>query len=285
MSMTGFGRCEKNGVVVEIRSVNHRYFDFHTKIPQSLSMFEDKIKKTCQKYLTRGRVDCSISISSINDIKRSLHIDWNLIDEYYQFIRQLKEKYELNDEISISHFLQQNELVSIIEKETNDYQLEELLITAVEEAVQNLQNMRMIEGRALQNQLNEYLNGIESLILDITKLAPSVKLDYENKIRKKIIEYTDGFFDESKVLTEIAFFAERVDISEELTRLNSHLVQFRQTIQSCEPIGRKCDFLIQELNREVNTIASKANSADISKKVVDLKSVIEKIREQVQNIE
>jgi len=285
ISMTGFGRSEKNGIVVEVRSVNHRYFDFHTRIPQPLLKFEEKIKKICQQYVVRGRVDCSINISTSMPTNRSLHIDWNLLDEYYQFINKLKERYQLHEEIGITHFLQFDELISVIEQDVVNPEMENTIIAAVKEAVQQLCQMRIIEGKALQSEIANYLELMEAFIQEITEMAPIVKLEYEEKLRKKISEYTNGLFDETRVLTEVAIFADKIDISEELTRLRSHINQFRKSLSSHEPIGRKCDFLVQEMNREVNTIAAKANHANISNKVVELKSIIEKVREQVQNIE
>ncbi|WP_346217053.1 YicC/YloC family endoribonuclease [Caldifermentibacillus hisashii] len=285
MSMTGFGRSERDGIVVEIRSVNHRYFDFHTRIPQPLLKLEEKIKKICQQYVVRGRVDCSINISTSVPTNRGLHIDWNLLDEYYQFINNLKERYQLHEEIGITHFLQHDGLISVIEQEVVNPEMENTIIIAVEEAVQQLRKMRIIEGKALQNEIANYLELMDSFVQEIFEAAPIVKVEYEEKLRKKICEYTSGLFDETRVLTEVAIFADKIDISEELTRLNSHINQFRKSLNSMEPIGRKCDFLVQEMNREVNTIAAKANHANITNKVVELKSIIEKIREQVQNIE
>lgn len=283
--MTGFGRSERDGIVVEIRSVNHRYFDFHTRIPQPLLKLEEKIKKICQQYVVRGRVDCSINISTSVPTNRGLHIDWNLLDEYYQFINKLKERYQLHEEIGITHFLQHDGLISVIEQEVVNPELENTIIAAVEEAVQQLRKMRIIEGKALENEIVNYLALMDSFVQEIFEVAPNVKVEYEEKLRKKISEYTNGLFDETRVLTEVAIFADKIDISEELTRLNSHINQFRKSLNSMDPIGRKCDFLVQEMNREVNTIAAKANHAKISNKVVELKSIIEKIREQVQNIE
>jgi len=283
--MTGFGRSERDGIVVEIRSVNHRYFDFHTRIPQPLLKLEEKIKKICQQYVVRGRVDCSINISTSVPTNRGLHIDWNLLDEYYQFINKLKERYQLHEEIGITHFLQHNGLISVIEQEVVNPEMENTIIAAVEEAVQQLRKMRIIEGKALENEIVNYLALMDSFVQEIFEAAPIVKVEYEEKLRKKISEYTNGLFDETRVLTEVAIFADKIDISEELTRLNSHINQFRKSLNSMDPIGRKCDFLVQEMNREVNTIAAKANHAKIRNKVVELKSIIEKIREQVQNIE
>lgn len=285
LSMTGFGRSEIDGIVVEIRSVNHRYFDFHTRIPQPLLKLEDKIKKICQQYIVRGRVDCTVNISASVSTNRGLHIDWNLIDEYYQFITNLKERYQLDEKIGITHFLQHEGLIPVVEKDEENPEIENTIILAVEDAVKQLKNMRIIEGKALQEELKKYLDQVDSFVQDITELAPTVKTDYENKLYKKVSDYTNGLFDESRVLTEVALFADKIDISEEIARLNSHINQFRKSINITEPVGRKCDFLVQEMNREVNTIASKANNADISNKVVELKSIIEKIREQVQNIE
>ena len=289
VSMTGYGRSEKesetNFITVEIRAVNHRYFDFHIRMPQQYLKMEEKIKKICQKYINRGRVDCYINIEGINITNRTLAIDWNLIDEYYQFIKILKDRYQLHNEIKLTDFLAHNELVTITEKEDVSIELEAAIIQSVEEAVQNLKSMRVIEGRELQKDIIHFLEQIEKNVQVISDLIPNVQKDYEEKLLKKITEFTNGIIDDSRVLTEVAIFSERADISEEITRLKSHIQQFRGSMEENTPVGRKFDFLVQEMNREVNTIGSKANSSEIAKIVVELKSIIEKIREQVQNIE
>ena len=288
-SMTGFGRSKIESedfvVTVEIRSVNHRYLDFHIRMPHQFLLLEDKIKKICQQYLSRGRVDCYVNIEGTGLVNRSLVIDWELIDEYYQYITQLKNRYQLSGDIQLSDFSRRTELVEIKENELKNEDINNAILQSVKEAVQNLTEMRIIEGQALKKQLNEYLLKINNELKNIIDLIPIVQKEYEERLRKKISEFTEGLIDESRVMTEIAIYSERSDISEELTRLQSHVQQFYTTLEFNEPIGRKCDFLVQEMNREVNTIGSKSNSVEVSKIVVELKTMIEKIREQVQNIE
>ncbi len=288
-SMTGYGRAvrEMDGIMitVEIRSVNHRYIDYHIRLPQTFMKLEEKIKKVCQKYISRGRLDCYIKIDGTNLTNRSLHIDWELLDDYYQFVNCLKERYNIKENIGLSAFLHKQDLISIVEQEEDLDEIDELILSTVEEAVQNLKNMRIMEGKALESELRNYVEKIENFISLVEQIAPQVKENYEEKLRNRLNEYTNGMFDESRVLTEVAVFAERCDISEELTRLRSHLNQFRLNLDANIPVGRKLDFIVQEMNREVNTIASKANDREISLYVVELKSLLEKIREQIQNIE
>ena len=254
ISMTGYGRSAKESedysLTVEIRSVNHRYFDFHIRIPQQFFKLEEKIKKICQKYITRGRVDCFIKIEGNNLVKRSIHIDWELMDEYYQFINNMSERYGIHNDLQISDFLLKPELITIDEHEEINTELENSLIQAVEEAVQNLKEMRITEGKNLHNELQHFLTKIETDIHEVTAFVPEVTKEYEEKLTKKISEFTDAIIDETRVLTEVAILAERSDVTEELTRLRSHVQQFRQSLESTEPIGRKLDFLVQEMNRK-----------------------------------
>jgi uncharacterized protein (TIGR00255 family) len=287
--MTGFGQSkieyENFYISVEIRSVNHRYLDFHIRMPHQFMQLEDKIKKICQQYVSRGRVDCYVNIEGSGLVKRKLAIDWNLIDEYYQYITNLKDRFQINGNIQLSDLLQRNELIEIVEKELDNEELDQAILQAVEEAVQNLTNMRIIEGQVLKQQLDQNIVQMKDQLKKINDLIPVVQKEYEERLTKRISEYTEGLIDDSRVLTEIAIFSERSDITEELTRLQSHVQQFQSTFELKGPVGRKFDFLVQEMNREVNTIGSKSNSIEISQSVVELKTIIEKIREQVQNIE
>ncbi|WAA10654.1 YicC/YloC family endoribonuclease [Fervidibacillus albus] len=289
VSMTGFGRSkletESLTITVEIRSVNHRFLDCHFRMPQYLLRFEDKLKKIVQKHLSRGRVDCFITMDGENVVDRRLHIDWNLLDAYYQYIKELKNRYELKENITISHFMNEEPFISIVEEDVNNCKWSDQLFQSFEGAVLNLKNMRMSEGKRLENGLMDQLFELETMVKQMTLLAPQVKDELEGKLYRKVKDVTNGEFDETRILTEIALLAERTDITEELARLTSHLTEFHDTVKKNEPVGRKLDFLIQEMNRETNTIGSKTNVLQISKFVVNMKSVLEKMREQVQNIE
>jgi len=288
-SMTGFGRSkivmEHTSVTVEIKTVNHRFSEFYIRMPRQLVKIEDKIKKCLNQYVTRGRIEVFITIEGESLVKRRLNIDWNLIDEYYHFIEALKEKYEIHNETKISHFLMKEDLVDIEEIEEENEQLETIILQAVEEASVRLQEMRKLEGLELEHDFHQHLRNLEDLSNEVSLYAPTIVENYRERLLKKVQEYASTITDESRILTEVALFADKSDITEELTRLKSHIKQFEHILQEKEPVGRKLDFLLQEMNREVNTIGSKGNDSTIAKLVVEMKSVLEKMREQVQNVE
>jgi uncharacterized protein (TIGR00255 family) len=289
LSMTGFGRSNKQfldyNVMIEIKTVNHRFSEFNIRMPRHLVIIEDKIKKTINEFIHRGRIEVFILIEGDNTTHRKLHIDWNLLDDYYQFISHLKNRYELSTQIDMKDLLNQTDIVSIEEKVTENEEIENLVLLAAKESLQSVMEMRTIEGKELQKDIVSNLEQFHQNLLKITELAPLVIQQYKNRLEKKINDFTNGLFDESRVLTEIAIFADKVDINEEITRLESHILQFRNILGLDGPIGRKMDFVIQEMNREVNTIGSKANDSTITAQIIEMKTTLEKMREQVQNIE
>jgi uncharacterized protein (TIGR00255 family) len=254
-------------------------------MPRHLVIIEDKIKKTINEFIHRGRIEVFILIEGDNTTHRKLHIDWNLLDDYYQFISHLKNRYELSTQIDMKDLLNQTDIVSIEEKVTENEEIENLVLLAAKESLQSVMEMRTIEGKELQKDIVSNLEQFHQNLLKITELAPLVIQQYKNRLEKKINDFTNGLFDESRVLTEIAIFADKVDINEEITRLESHILQFRNILGLDGPIGRKMDFVIQEMNREVNTIGSKANDSTITTQIIEMKTTLEKMREQVQNIE
>lgn len=289
ISMTGFGRSKTDSgsisVNVEIKTVNHRFCEFNIRIPRQLLKIEDKLKKKLAQHIRRGRVEVYVSIEGETAVSRRVHVDWNLIDEYYKFIKQLREKYDFDENVTLQDLLNRSELIHIEESETGNEELENLVLTATEEAVVLLKQMRVAEGEELKKDLLTSLSIVEVNLQEIQQQAPSVSKGYKERLVKRMQEFVIGQIDESKILTEVAVFADKVDINEEITRLISHIQQFIHTLNDLEPIGRKLDFLVQEMNREVNTIGSKANDSTIAKKVVEIKSQLEKLKEQVQNIE
>lgn len=289
VSMTGFGRSKKDkgeySVIVEVRSVNHRFFDCHLRLPIQLGRLEDKIKKQLNRHLKRGRIDCFVTVEGSVLTKKQLHIDWNLLDEYYQFITELKKRYNFTGNIELANFLGKNDLISVLEVEDGEEDLEILILEAADEAAKECLKMRREEGEKLTGALEQFLNQLEEEIERVEIYAPDVIKQYVKRLEKRMKELLDGGIDNDRILAEVAVMAERSDISEEITRLYSHISQFRASLSSDEPIGRKLDFIVQEMNREANTIGSKANNGDISRSVVQMKTIIEKIKEQVQNIE
>lgn len=289
LSMTGYGFAKRESslfqVSVEIKSVNHRFAETNIRIPRQFLIFEEKIKKILANYVHRGRLEVFITVDGEGLVERCIQVDWQLMDEVYQALKTAKEKYLLQDDISLQDLFRNEEIMSVVEKRSDHDGLEELLMDAVKIAAEQLKKMRLQEGSELKTAILTYLQQIKESAEELRQLAPQMVEQYRQKIMKRIDEYVSGSVDESRILTEVAIFADKADITEEITRINSHVTQFTETLHHGESIGRKLDFLVQELNREINTIGSKANDSVITQKVVDMKSDLEKIREQVQNIE
>ncbi|MFS8650907.1 MAG: YicC/YloC family endoribonuclease [Caldibacillus sp.] len=289
MSMTGFGQGKRETadftVTVDLRTVNHRFLDFHIRMPHMYLPLETKIKKIIQEHISRGRIDCYVTIQILNPQNRKLQIDWNLLDEYYHFLKEVRARYGFIEEVTLADLLQKDDLVEIVELEAENDTIAQAILRATEDAVINLVDMRKTEGDHLKNDLIAFLHTFKKHVEEIKELAPNAGKEYEEKLAKRMEEYTSGVIDEVRLMTEVAIYAERADIREEITRLESHLEQFHALLDAKQPVGRKMDFLIQEMNREVNTIGAKTGDVAISRNVVDMKSVLEKMREQVQNIE
>jgi len=289
VSMTGFGRSKKESdrlsVTVELKTVNHRFCEFYFRMPRQLLKIEDKLKKKLGDHILRGRVEVFVTLSGEAVVNRKVQIDWGLLDQYYQYITSINQKYGLDQQISLNELIAREEIISIEESDEENGELELLVIEAVEEAALSLKAMRQTEGEALARDISENLTQIKQRVNGLRELTPRVVNQYQERLTKRMQDFLAGQIDEARILTEVAVFAEKADISEELTRLDSHIQQFQKIILLKEPVGRKLDFLVQEMNREVNTIGSKANDSTIASEVVEMKSLLEKIKEQVQNIE
>lgn len=286
--MTGFGRGKKNEgpftALVEVKSVNHRFAEYQIRMPKQLLYLEDKIKKKISEYVQRGRTEVYITVEGQSLASRQVQIDWALLDEYVKYITDIKNKFSIGTEVTLQD-LTREELILIVDKETNNENLEAMLLTAVEEACQQLWQMRKFEGLELEKDLNCNLSKLTERLAELKEYAPKVVQQYQEKLAKRMSDFLNGQVDETRLLTEVAIFADKSDINEEVTRLYSHINQFTHTLPLSEPIGRKLDFILQEMNREVNTIGSKANDSSIAFLVVEMKSLLEKMKEQVQNIE
>jgi uncharacterized protein (TIGR00255 family) len=289
ISMTGFGRSRITSasfsVNVEIKTVNHRFSEVNVRMPRHLLKVEDKIKKKVNEHLRRGRAEVYIMIEGEGAVTRKIQVDWKLLEDYYLFIKQARDKFNIEGEVILQDLLSRNEFLHIEEMDAGSEELESLVLRATEEAVLLCKQMRVTEGEELKKDMLFSLGQLDENIDKLTEYAPLVASAYRERLMKKIEELIQGQVDETRVLTEVAIFADKIDINEELTRLRSHIQQFKQTLNEVEPIGRKLDFLVQEMNREANTIGSKANDSSITKKVVEIKSLLEKLKEQVQNIE
>lgn len=289
ISMTGFGRSRAESgpfsVNVEVKTVNHRFSEFNIRMPRQLIRIEDKMKKKLNQYIRRGRVEVYVTLEGEGSVTRKVQVDWKLIEEYYQFIHEAKKKYGIEGQVSLQDLLNRTELVHIEENEAGNEELESLVLAAVEEAAAMLKQMRIAEGDELQKDLTANLLQMDTIVDELKEYAPRVVESYQERLTKRMQEFLQGQVDEVRILTEVAIFADKADINEEITRLKSHIQQFVHTLVDAEPIGRKLDFLVQEMNREANTIGSKANDSNIAKKVVEIKSLLEKLKEQIQNIE
>jgi uncharacterized protein (TIGR00255 family) len=287
--MTGFGRSRiasaSFSVNVEVKTVNHRFSEMNIRMPRHLLNVEDKIKKKLNEHLRRGRAEVYIMIEGEGAVTRKIQVDWKLLEEYYLFIKQARDKFNIEGNVLLQDLLTRNEFLHIEENDTGNEELENLVLKAAEEAVLLCKQMRVTEGEELRKDLLISLGLLAINIDELKEFAPKVVSAYKERLRKRIEELVQGQYDENRILTEVAIFADKIDINEELTRLKSHIQQFTQTLDELEPIGRKLDFLVQEMNREANTIGSKANDSTITIKVVEIKGLLEKLKEQVQNIE
>ncbi len=288
--MTGFGRSQRtigNFIfTVELRSVNHRYHEINLRLPKELSSLEESFRNFLLQRMKRGRMDMMINMEKNGMIGGELNLDWEMAEKIYWAAKALQERYRLNESLSLHHFLSHPAIFS----ETSPLPLKEIeeeLFKALTEAFASLEKMRLAEGKAVEEEFRERIEKIGEMRRRISARAPLVVNQYRKRLVSRIKEFLQGeyAFEEGRLLAEVALFADRSDIEEELSRLRSHEEQFLTALLSEEPVGRKLDFILQEMNREVNTIGSKANDAEIARIVVDLKSEIEKIREQVQNIE
>ncbi|MBC1537764.1 YicC family protein [Listeria seeligeri] len=288
-SMTGFGRATKEfeafKVTIELKAVNHRYSECLFRMPKQLAYLEGKLKKIINKQIKRGRIECFFSITGEQLAKRELHIDWDLADSYYRFIKQASARYELAELPKMSDLLQEQAYLSIEEEVDASSELERLVIETLTRATERLDEMRSMEGAELLLYFKQHLVTLEKSLAIIQAEIPVLEKNYQEKIENRLQNIVGENFDQNSVLTEVALLLEKADINEEVERTKSHLKQFYGIILLEEPIGRKLDFLIQEMNREINTIGSKANSLRITEQVVEMKTTLEKIREQVQNVE
>lgn len=290
-SMTGYGRGEFANeyfsIIIEIKSVNHRYADIIVKMPRHINFLEEKIKKTVKEKISRGKVDIFVNLEYINESAIDLKVDIQLAKTYKEILEELSKELNLDDNVKLYNILSLPEIVRTEKKEVDEGLIWSPLKKALDEALENLLEMKILEGQAIKNDMLSKLYEIEKLVDEIELRAPNVVLEYKERLRERIEELLDKdvTIDEDRLAQEIAIFADKSNVNEEIVRLKSHISQFKSIVNEDEAVGRKLDFLIQEMNRETNTIGSKANDIHISNNVVRIKAEIEKIREQVQNIE
>lgn len=289
-SMTGFGRGSKEeegkSFIVEIKSVNHRYLDLNIKMPRNLSSLEEKFRKTIGEKINRGKVDVYVTqnIIATNDV--AANFNYALADSYISCLREIKDRYEIRDDISVSLIARFPDVITLNQREEDMEKLWNSIKYPLNEAVDMLAAMREREGLKLKDDILSRCDYIKELLNKVTERAPAISMEYKEKLEKRVKELlNDAKLDEGRISMEVAIFADKSNVDEEIVRLNSHIVQMMDTLALAEPVGRKLDFIIQEMNREANTIASKANDLELTNIVLNIKNEIEKIREQVQNVE
>ncbi len=289
-SMTGFGRykevIEGRDILCEVKSVNSRYLDTIIKMPKLYSPLEDRVKQLAAGYISRGKLEIYISIESIAGEKTDLSLNKEYLDSYIKLLGEIKNEYELSGDITLSMIASKNE-VFVVRKVDEDLEAVWLAIEKVaKEAFGQLTEMRIREGAKLENDILGNLAELECIKEKIAVRVPESLRTSNERMKARVAELLAGVpVDESRLLTECAVYADKTDINEELARLGSHFAQFKAVLNEKQPAGRKLDFLVQELNREVNTIGSKACDTEIARCVIDAKCAIERIREQIQNIE
>ncbi|HPG92099.1 MAG TPA: YicC family protein [Clostridia bacterium] len=289
-SMTGYARvtAEQNGreITVELKAVNHRYLDVNTKIPRAFIAFEDVIRKTIAKKISRGHIDVFINFTDHNEDSKQVILDVNLAKNILDAAKTLKETFELKDDFQLNALMRSGDVLTFNVNQFDEDEIAAFVENAVSDACDKLNQMREAEGEKLENIIFQRLMSVEKLTGQIKEYAPKVVAEYREKLTQRI---TDALgcveIDQARLINEVAFFADKASIDEEIDRIYCHIGQTKKLLKNDESVGRKLDFLIQEFNREANTICSKSNNVFITGYGVELKNEIEKIREQIQNIE
>ena len=289
-SMTGFGRAKAQidglDITVEIKSVNHRYFEFSCRMPRAYNFLEEKIKSYLNQKISRGKVEVSIMVDDLNQNSTVVEINREYADAYIKALGDLSKQYKLKNDVKVSTLAMNTEMFKVRRQQIEDDVIEAAIMPVLEEACDNFISMRSVEGERLLKDVISRTDYILSKVEVIEARSPETVAAYQERITNKIKDLLgDNTVDEQRILTEVAIFADKVAVAEETVRLRSHIKQFAGLLESDEPVGRKLDFIVQEMNRETNTIGSKAQDIEIAHIVVDIKSEIEKIREQIQNME
>lgn len=287
--MTGFGMAKKElqhlSIHIEIKSVNHRFIDLIFRMPKQFLYLEDQLKKIISNDIHRGRVEVYVTLESKGNTEKKIVVNWSLLDQYHELLTNLKERYTIKESISLQDLVSKEDCFELLDHELDTEELASELVTVFSEAVVQLEQMRKVEGLELKKDLISHLKRLESLLSRLQEVAPQVVEQYREKLKARLDKFLIEPVDETRLIAEVAIFADKADINEELVRLTSHIQQFYFILEETTPVGRKLDFLLQEMNREINTIGSKANSSVIGTLVVESKSCLEKIKEQIQNIE
>ena len=288
--MTGFGRDHRiidgREYLIEIRSVNSRYYEFNAKLPRQYMFLEEKLKSLVKAGISRGKVEVSLSIYNIGTSETSVTVNEGVVENYLNVLRSAGEKFGLTDDLTVSTIFRMTDAFSVVRAEADEDKIWAAVKETAEAALAKFIDMRETEGAKMKDDILEKLSNIEKMTEKVCEYAPETVTAYRERLFAKMQEILENKqIDEQRILLEAGIYAEKIAVDEETVRLKSHFVQFRDMMNSDEPIGRKLDFLVQEINREVNTTGSKAQDLRVTRLVVDMKSEIEKIREQIQNIE
>lgn len=289
-SMTGFGRGHEvlNGrdITVEIRAVNHRYYEFSCRLPRAYSFAEEKLKALLQGKISRGKIEVSVLIQNVTAVSEKITANKEVIAEYVAALREIQGELSLEDDLTLSSVMRLPDAFTVVKAEADEEQMWEDVKSVTEEALARFIEMRETEGERMKADISGRLDTIESNVAIVEERSPMIVEAYRKRLYDKMCEVLEGKVpDENRILLEAGIFSEKTAVDEETVRLRSHIAQFREMLESGEPVGRKLDFLVQEMNRETNTIGSKVQDIEVTRIVVDQKSEIEKIREQIQNIE
>lgn len=289
-SMTGFGAGDAETadfkVHIEVKAVNQRFLETNYHMPYSMNMFENQLTKKIKEYASRGKLDINIRFQDLRDKAVTVKVDRGLVAAYGQALQEISSQLELSAPVTAAQIASYPDVLKLNEENADLEAAQPVLMQAMEQALESFVAMREAEGQNIQRDLLARIGTLENFVGELEKLAPEIVAAYRQRLENLLREYlAKEDIEESRIIQEVALFTDKVNYTEETVRLRSHFDQFRQIITAGEPVGRKLDFLIQEMNREINTVASKANSAGAAQFVVDVKSEIEKIREQIQNIE
>lgn len=289
-SMTGFGagaaEDDSYRVLIEVKSVNQRYLEIGFHMPHKIDAFAEGMKKKIKEYVSRGKLDVNVSLTEKKDKTQSVRVDKNLAIAYHKALNELSDLLHLPRPDDITQVAAFPDIIKVEDNEESFEGLGAVLAEAMDEALRNLTHMREEEGANLKQDFIDRLERMENMVEKIAGLAPQIVAAYRERLQKTLGELLSAEeIDQNRIIQETAIYSDRVNFTEEMVRLKSHFAQFRKILESNEPVGRKLDFLIQEMNREINTTASKANNAEAAQIVVDVKSEIEKLREQIQNLE
>ena len=289
-SMTGFGRSEivkgNRKISVEIKSVNHRYLEAGIKMPKKLNVFESRMRDLLKKYATRGKIDIFINYEDDSENQVNLKFNQNIADEYMAIFNNMSEKYKLKNDMTVGGLARFPEVITMDEVQEDEEELWHFIEEAMKAALEQFVNTRILEGENLKKDLLGKLDHMEELVTFVEKRSPEIMKEYRSKLESKVKELLgDTTIDESRIATEVIIYADKICVDEETVRLRSHIEHARKCLNEDGGIGRKMDFIAQEMNREANTTLSKANDIEISNAAIDLKTEIEKVREQIQNIE